>query len=134
MLKKHYEAYGWFVSETTMYDFAKIEAAIAEAKAQPAQAIILESIIGKRARVLKAVPSPTNTRLEKPTPLKQKKILGSILKKFFYVEHEAYQYFEKRQKDFSQSYAEWETLLHEYQRTFPKEKYDELKNLFTTVK
>lgn len=129
-IKKRYESYGWNVIETTMYDFEKIETAVKEAKKQKCPSlIVLDSVIGWGAPTVEGSSKAHGAPLGKEGCVEAKKKLGLDPEKFFYVESQAYEYFQKRQEKFDKSYNEWTELLEKYQEAFP-EKYRQLKNIF----
>lgn len=129
-IKKRYEAYHWNVIETTMYDFTKIEQAVAQAKLQDKPTlIILDSVIGKGAPTVEGTSKAHGAPLGAEGLAKAKVALGLDPEKFFTVEEEAYAYFKKRQADFSKAEEDWKKNFAEYAQKYP-EKYAELTGYF----
>lgn len=129
-IKKRYESYHWNVIETTMYDFAKIEQAVSSAKLQDKPTlIILDSVIGKGAPTVEGTSKAHGAPLGVEGAAKAKTALGLDPGKFFAVDEKAYEYFKKRQSDFSKVEDEWKKLFDNYAKKQP-EKYGELISYF----
>ena len=129
-IKKRYESYHWNVIETTMYDFAKIEQAVSSAKLQDKPTlIILDSVIGKGAPTVEGTSKAHGAPLGVEGAAKAKTALGLDPEKFFAVDEKAYEYFKKRQSDFSKAEEDWKKLFDNYAKKQP-EKYGELISYF----
>ena len=129
-IKKRYESYHWNVIETTMYDFAKIEQAVSSAKLQDKPTlIILDSVIGKGAPTVEGTSKAHGAPLGVEGAAKAKTALGLDPGKFFAVDEKAYEYFKKRQSDFSKAEEDWKKLFDDYAKKRP-EKYGELISYF----
>ncbi|MBQ7612511.1 MAG: transketolase [Spirochaetaceae bacterium] len=129
-IQKRYESYGWYVQETSMYEYENIEKAVEKAKAQNKPSlIILNSIIGKGAPTVQGTSKAHGSVLGKEGCTKAKQELGLDPEKYFYVDELAYSYFNKKQIDFTKTEADWNELLKQYEIKEP-EKYAELKLLF----
>ena len=129
-IKKRYDSYHWNVIETTMYDFAKIEQAVSSAKLQDKPTlIILDSVIGKGAPTVEGTSKAHGAPLGVEGAAKAKTALGLDPGKFFAVDEKAYEYFKKRQSDFSKAEEDWKKLFDDYAKKRP-EKYGELISYF----
>ena len=122
-VKKRYEAYGWNVLEGDMYSYYDIFNLTKKAhKSTKPTLIILNSIIGYGA------PSVQNNAKAHGAPLgkegvKEAKInLGLDPEKEFYVAKEAYDFFEKRQKELAKLEEDWNDILNLWAKENPDKK------------
>jgi transketolase len=106
---KRYEAYGWQVLRGDMYDYAALERLVAEAKkdADRPSIIILKSIIGKGAPTKQGTAGVHGSPLGPEELAKAKAAIGAPLEPKFWVDPDAYAFYEKRRPELAAVRAAW---------------------------
>ncbi len=126
-VKARYKAYGWNVFEGDMYSYRDIFSLTEKAKkSDKPTLIILNSIIGKGA------PTVSNTSKAHGAPLGEKGVkeakekLGIPTSKTFFVDQDAYTFFEAKQKELQAKEEEWKKtfMLWEKENQKQKELFD----------
>ncbi len=107
-IAKRYEAYGWQVLKGSMYDVENIESLVSEAKncTDKPSLIMLKSIIGKSAPK-QGTADVHGAPLGVEGVKVAKKSLGLPEDKDFYVDPEAYKYFEDKKNEFLLKENSW---------------------------
>jgi len=106
---KRYEAYGWQVLRGDMYDFAGLEALVAEAKkdAERPSIIILKSVIGKGSPKKQGTAGVHGSALGPEELAATKAAIGAPAEPKFWVAPEAYAFYEKRRKELAAAHEAW---------------------------
>ena len=122
-VKKRYEAYGWNVLEGNMYSYYDIFNLTEKAhKSTKPTLIILNSIIGCGAPTVQNNAKAHGAPLGKEGVRKAKINLNLDPEKEFYVAKEAYDFFEKKQKELAKLEEDWNTSFNAWAKENPDKK------------
>lgn len=118
---KRYEAYGWQVLKGDMYDVEGIKNLIEQAKAETEKPtfIMLKSIIGK-CSPKQGTPSVHGEPLGVEAVAETKKNLGLNPEEFFYVDADAYKYFEEKKASFAKAEEDWNKEFEAWAKENPE--------------
>ncbi len=120
-IQKRYEAYGWQVLRGSMYNVKEIVDLVNMAKNEKNKPslIILKSVIGKGAPK-QGTADVHGAPLGEEGCIAAKKALGLPADQQFYVEPDAYRYFEERRKAFAKAEEDWNKCFAEWSRENPE--------------
>ncbi len=106
---KRYEAYGWQVLRGDMYDFAGLERLVAQAKGDGDRPslIILKSVIGKGSPNKQGTSGVHGSALGEEELAKTKAAIGAPVGEKFWVDPDAYAFYEKRRTELAKARAAW---------------------------
>ena len=122
-VKKRYEAYGWNVLEGDMYSYYDIFNLTEKAhKSTKPTLIILNSIIGCGAPTVQNNAKAHGAPLGKEGVREAKINLNLDPEKEFYVANEAYDFFEKKQKELAKLEEDWNTSFNTWAKENPDKK------------
>lgn len=120
-IAKRYEAYGWQVLKGDMYDVENLLFLIEQAKAcsDKPSLIMLKSVIGKFAPK-QGTPTVHGEPLGEEDVKLAKKNLGLNPEEFFFVDKDAYKYFEEKKASFAKKEEDWNKEFAEWSKENPE--------------
>lgn len=122
-IAKRYEAYGWQVLRGSMYNMEEIISLTEQAKKDGRPSLImLKSTIGQGAPTVAGSAKAHGAPLGDEGIAKAKENLGIPADAQFYVDPEAYKYFEERRKVFASENADWDKNFAEWAKKYPEKK------------
>ena len=120
-IAKRYESYGWQVLKGDMYDVENLLSLIEQAKAcsDKPSLIMLKSVIGKFAPK-QGTPTVHGEPLGEEDVKLAKKNLGLNPEEFFFVDKDAYEYFENKKQLFAKKEEDWKKEFAEWSKENPE--------------
>ena len=128
---KRYEAYGWQVLKGSMYDYAQIAGLVEQAKKDDRPSfIMLKSQIGKGAPTVAGTSAAHGAPIGVDGCIEAKKNLGLNPDEMFFVDKEAYTYFNEKKSVQKKQYEAWNSLFNEWAKANPdlKKEWDAYMN------
>ncbi len=124
-IEKRFEAYGWQVLRGSMYDYSQISSLVEKAKKDERPSLImLVSQIGKGAPTVAGTAAAHGAPIGVEGCIEAKKNLGLDPEQMFYVDKDAYTYFNERQQVQKKQYESWLSLFNDWAKANPELKQE----------